>query len=179
MSEHIAEIINVKDDQTRSGLVKIRIHGLEENIPEDKLKWVPVMRPGTDPSVNESGNSPIGGTSTGAMKGQKVLVKMIDGQDGQIPMIIGTLPSTERDDDTKKGSTNYAGKGKDSKDYNDNRLIAADGDRTDPKQAKRDRKTLREYAENESRSAYEDDQYKNIEGMLGSSSGSIGQIPSS
>lgn len=160
MRKHYATVIDVKDPK-HSGLVKIRIHGLEDSLSDDELKWVPIARSPTDPAINMSGRAPIGGPSVGLLKGSKVTVEMVDGSDGQIPIITSSLPATDRDDDTAAGSTNYNEKGKDDKDYNDNRLIAAD-DRTDPTGARVDRQTVHQYAETNAQGVHEQTM-KNIE----------------
>lgn len=174
-----ATVVDIKDP-THSGLVKVRIHGLEDGLTDDQLKWVSIARSATDPSINMSGRGPIGGPSVGLLKGSKVALCMVDGSDGQIPMVICSLPSTDKDDDTAAGSTNYAEKGKNDKDYNDNRLIAAD-DRTDPSQAKVDKQTVHQYAETNAQGAFGDNTMNNIEDWkpIVDTGKSIGQVPTS
>lgn len=170
-----ATVVNVKDP-THSGLVQVKIHGKEEGI--QTLKWIPIARPPTDPAINMSGKAPIGGPSIGLQVGSKVAVMFMDGSDGQVPIIMHSLPTTDKDDDTAAGSTNYAEKGKDDKDYNDGRLIAAD-DRTDPTEARVDQQTIHQYANNNAEGAYNNNQMDNIEDWNKNTGGSIGQVPSS
>jgi hypothetical protein len=179
MRYHYGTVVDV-NDPTHSGLVRVRIHGLEDSLREDQLKWIPIAKTPTDPAINISGRGPIGGPSVGLLKGSKVALTMVDGSDGQIPMIVHSMPSTDRDDNTAAGSTNYAEKGRNDRDYNDYRLIAAD-DRTDPAQARVDTKTVHQYAESNAQGAYGDNTMKNIEDWTpGVVQGySIGQVPTS
>lgn len=176
--KYYATVVDVRDPK-ESGLVKIRIQGLEDEIADSGLKWVAVLRPTTNPSLNPNGKAPVGGPSTGLLKGSKVMVEMVDGSDGQIPMIVGSMPDTHREDpsNTKGGTINYAEHTKKHQDYTENRYIAGD-DRTDPEQSRIDKKPIYDYADNEATGHFGDTTLAQLEDWDDNHRGySIGQAP--
>jgi len=85
-----AEVVDVKNDETQSGKVKIRIIGDQDDksgIPDSKLRWAEPMFPVSNPIHKKVGSAP-----TGLTKGSKVYGFFAD-QDRQIPYIIGSVGS--------------------------------------------------------------------------------------
>lgn len=90
MINFLAEVVDVKNDETRSGKVKIRLIGDQDDksaIPDDKLRWATPVMPVTNPIHSKVGSAP-----TGLMKGSKVYGFFMD-QDRQIPYILGSVGS--------------------------------------------------------------------------------------
>lgn len=80
-----------KNDPHKAGRVKVRVYGYHSastsDIPTKDLMWAIVMSPTTSASISGIGESP-----SGIVEGATVVGWFLDGQDAQVPMIIGTLP---------------------------------------------------------------------------------------
>lgn len=152
MKWFVAEVTDPASDESQSGSVKIRIDGHQDKLGDDKLREAKPMF-----NVNNPLHNKIGGPVTGLMKGSRVVGFFLDGDRGQMPMLIGAFGSEgKRDKDGgqikyPEGDTPVATKEPKNKKGEalggaDKRLIPAD-DRTDPEKAKIDTKSILKFAE--------------------------------
>lgn len=82
-------VVEDREDPQKLGRVKVRVHNFHGNkidTPTDDLQWAPVLMQPTSASSLKVGISP-----TGIIVGSTVFGFFVDGQDGQIPMVLGTL----------------------------------------------------------------------------------------
>ena len=83
-------VVEDRNDPEELGRVRVRIHGLHSHektlIPTEKLPWASVMTPTTSSSF-----SGVGETSK-LIEGTFVVVDFVDGDDMQIPIVLGTVP---------------------------------------------------------------------------------------
>ena len=71
-------------------LVQVRIHGIHgEDVKNSDLPWAQIMLPSTEPRVNGTGTNPM------IAPGAQVFGVFLDGEDSQVPLILGTIPKTE------------------------------------------------------------------------------------
>lgn len=83
----IAEVIDVNDPE-QVGRVKVRVKGRQDNtseIPDHDLRWARCIFPVSNPS-----HGGVGGPHTGLLKGSIIMGFYAD-QDGQIPLVMGSL----------------------------------------------------------------------------------------
>jgi hypothetical protein len=87
-----------RNDTKQLGRVKVRIFGIhpdsekkegENYVPDDHLPWAIPVQPVTSAGVFGVGQSP-----TGLLVGSYVLGFFIDGQDAQIPVVLGSIASS-------------------------------------------------------------------------------------
>lgn len=87
-----------RNDTLQLGRVKVRIFGIhpdsekkegENYVPDDHLPWAIPVQPVTSAGIFGVGQSP-----TGLLVGSYVLGFFIDGQDAQIPVILGSIASS-------------------------------------------------------------------------------------
>lgn len=162
MSFVVAEVDNVKDDVMQNGRARIKVLGHQDSLSEEQLRWARPIGTADNPKINKSGSGPIGQSGNGLQKGSKVLVWYMDGPDGQVPIIVGSLPSDDDPQgDKTKGSAPYQAKGKETG-YKDQRLIAAKGDRTDPANARNDTKPIHDYAHDEAPNDTKEQQFSRL-----------------
>lgn len=86
-------IVEDRDDPKQIGRVRVRIygvHGDEVEMPKDKLPWASVMLPSTSSSLNKVGVSP-----TGIQVGSTVIGFFMDGNETQLPVILGTIAGVD------------------------------------------------------------------------------------
>jgi hypothetical protein len=83
-------VVEDRNDPNQIGRVRVRIYGVHgdtiEN-PTNHLPWATVVLPATSSSLNFVGNSP-----TGLQVGSTVFGFFMDGNEGQLPVIFGSLP---------------------------------------------------------------------------------------
>lgn len=86
----IAEVRNIEDDKTKSGMVKVRIYNEnndENSVPDDDLPWATVMHPITSAATAKIGISPAG-----LVVGSRVLITYLpDDTAQQYPIVLGSL----------------------------------------------------------------------------------------
>lgn len=156
MKMFIAEVVDPASDKSQRGDVKIRVPGSQDKIADTDLRQAQMMFPSTNPI-----NSKVGGPVTGIQKGSMVIGLYLD--DGQIPIILGTLGSSGKwgenpTPDYTKGDTPTASKDKTNGEGErlgggDFRLIPG-ADRLDPTAAKVDTKSILIYAKDEAVNPY-------------------------
>lgn len=82
----VGEVINVKDDPLKLGRAQVRAFGVYDDIEEADLPWAQVVVPVTQGA--HEGN----GQYLGLLVGTQVFGIFLDGQNSQLPMILGTIP---------------------------------------------------------------------------------------
>jgi hypothetical protein len=85
------EVVNVADDPTQSGLVRVKWQlgaATQTEVPDTDLPWTKSVLPSTNPSLKQTG-----GPHTGLQKGSRVVGVPIDGS-GQEFLIIGSIVSS-------------------------------------------------------------------------------------
>ena len=83
-------IVEGRNDPQQRGRLRVRIFGVHTEdktlIPTEKLPWaIPIQ------SINSAALSGVGDSPTGIMLGSMVLVTFLDGNDMQIPAVLGTI----------------------------------------------------------------------------------------
>lgn len=92
-------VVEDRNDPQKLGRVKVRVHnfhGDKVDTPTADLQWAFIVMQPTSASYKKSGLSP-----TGLMVGSTVVGFFADGGEGQIPMILGSLPGIEDRDPAK------------------------------------------------------------------------------
>ena len=95
----IGIVVNVKDDPLKLGRAKVRAFGVYDNIEDKDLPWAQVVVPITQ-GIHEGK-----GQNLGLLVGTQVFGIFLDGQNSQLPMIIGSVPKEE--DTNEKAKANY------------------------------------------------------------------------
>ena len=98
----LGEVVNVKDDPLKLGRVRVRVHGIHDdidNIKDADLPWAQIVVPVTQ-GVHDGK-----GQYLGILKGTQVFGVFLDGQNSQLPMVIGTVP--KEGDENDKAEENY------------------------------------------------------------------------
>ncbi len=98
----LGEVVKVKDDPLKLGRVKVRVVGVHDDkklIKEDHLPWAQIVVPVTQ-GVHEGK-----GQYLGILVGTQVFGIFLDGQNSQLPMVIGTVP--KEGDANPKADANY------------------------------------------------------------------------
>lgn len=96
-------IVEDRDDPQKLGRVKVRVHnfhGDKIKTPTADLQWAFIIMQPTSASYQKTGVSP-----TGLMVGSTVVGFFADGGEGQMPMILGSLPGIEDRDPAKHDVT--------------------------------------------------------------------------
>tara|TARA_R110000868_G_scaffold390328_1_gene659966 strand:- start:29 stop:910 length:882 start_codon:yes stop_codon:yes gene_type:complete len=96
-------VVEDRDDPQKLGRVKVRVHnfhGDKVKTPTDDLQWAFIIMQPTSASYQKTGLSP-----TGLMVGTTVVGFFADGGEGQMPMILGSLPGIEDKDPAKHDVT--------------------------------------------------------------------------
>ena len=96
-------VVEDRDDPQKLGRVKVRVHnfhGDKVETPTDDLQWAFIIMQPTSASYKKTGLSP-----TGLMVGTTVFGFFADGGQGQMPMILGSLPGIEDQDPAKHDVT--------------------------------------------------------------------------
>lgn len=82
----LGEVVNIKDDPLQLGRARVRIFGVYDEIEEEDLPWAQIVVPVTH-TVHE-GN----GQTLGLLVGAQVFGIFLDGQNSQLPLIVGSIP---------------------------------------------------------------------------------------
>jgi len=96
-------VVEDRDDPQKLGRVKVRIHnfhGDKVKTPTADLQWAFIIMQPTSASYQKTGLSP-----TGLMVGSTVVGFFADGGEGQMPMVMGSLPGIEDKDPAKHDVT--------------------------------------------------------------------------
>lgn len=89
----LGEVVNVADDPLKLGRARVRIFGVYDEIADEDLPWAQVVVPITH--TVHRGN----GQTLGLLVGAQVFGIFLDGQNSQLPLIVGSIPK----DDGEKG----------------------------------------------------------------------------
>ena len=95
----LGEVVNVKDDPLKLGRVKVKVFGVYDDIADADLPWAQIVVPVTQGVHEEQGQY------LGILKGTQVFGIFLDGQNSQLPMVIGTVP--KEGDANPKADANY------------------------------------------------------------------------
>ena len=95
----LGEVVNVKDDPLKIGRARVRIFGVYDEIEEEDLPWAQVVVPITHTVF--VGN----GQTLGLLVGAQVFGFFLDGQNSQLPLIVGSIP--RKSDVIPKSTENY------------------------------------------------------------------------
>lgn len=96
-------VVEDRNDPQKLGRVKVRVHnfhGTKVDTITDDLQWAFIIMPPTSASYQKTGLAP-----TGLMVGSTVFGFFADGGEGQMPMILGSLPGIEDKDPAKHDVT--------------------------------------------------------------------------
>lgn len=96
-------VVEDREDPQRLGRVKVRVHnyhGEKVETPTEDLQWAFIIMQPTSASYQKTGLSP-----TGLMVGSTVVGFFADGSEGQVPMVLGSLPGIEDKDPAKHDVT--------------------------------------------------------------------------
>lgn len=89
------EVVSI-DDPLELARVRVRIYGIhgtdKQLVPDDDLPWAQVSTPVTEGGTSEWGNS------LGVQVGALVFGMFLDGQNSQLPLVVGSLPKYEGED---------------------------------------------------------------------------------
>lgn len=99
-------VVEDRKDPEKLGRVKVRIynfHGNKSETPSEDLQWAFIIMQPTSASFKKIGLSP-----TGIIEGSTVFGFFADGQNGQMPMVLGTLHGIPEKDITKHDVTPFA-----------------------------------------------------------------------
>lgn len=84
-------VVEDRNDPLKAGRVRVRIHGYHTPdltvLPVADLPWTSVLMPVTSASISGVGTSPLG-----LVEGSTVIGFFADGEDGQEPIVLGSLP---------------------------------------------------------------------------------------
>ena len=94
----VGHVVDVENDPLKLGRVKVRAIGVYDNIKDEDLPWAQVVIPITQ-GVHEGK-----GQYLGILKDTQVFGIFLDGQNSQLPMVIGSIP--------KEGDANPKADGK-------------------------------------------------------------------
>lgn len=87
-------VVEDRHDPQALGRCRVRVAGYHVSdktaLPTEDLPWAMPLMPMTSASVSGIGNAPVG-----AVEGTWVLGFFLDGEESQIPVMIGTLPGME------------------------------------------------------------------------------------
>ena len=82
----LGEVVNIKDDPLKLGRARVRIFGVYDEIEEEDLPWAQIVVPVTH--TVHGGN----GQTLGLLVGAQVFGIFLDGQNSQLPLIVGSIP---------------------------------------------------------------------------------------
>lgn len=91
-----------KGDPLKLGRIKVRVFGYHSkdlgDIATDQLMWAAILQP-----TNSAALSGIGTSPTGILEGSHVMGMFMDGEDAQVPLIIGTIAGIPKEKKTGEG----------------------------------------------------------------------------
>jgi hypothetical protein len=94
----LGSVVDVKDP-LKLGRVKVKVFGVYDDIADADLPWAQIVVPVTQGVHEEQGQY------LGILKGTQVFGIFLDGQNSQLPMVIGTVP--KEGDANPKADANY------------------------------------------------------------------------
>lgn len=95
----VGEVVNVKDDPLQLGRAQVRAFGVYDDIKDADLPWAQIVVPITQ-GIHEGK-----GQNLGLLVGTQVFGIFLDGQNSQLPMVIGSIP--KEGDTNEKAKANY------------------------------------------------------------------------
>jgi hypothetical protein len=100
-------IVEDREDPKMLGRVRVRVHNIHTTnkalLPTDMLPWASVIMSPTSAGIKEVGISP-----TGMMVGSTVFGFFVDGEQMQMPMVLGTIASIPQNDEQQHEVTQLA-----------------------------------------------------------------------
>lgn len=91
-------VVEDREDPLKLGRLKIRIYNVHNSdtneVTTDDLPWATVLMP-----VTSAGSSSIGQSPTGIIVGSTVVGFFMDGQDAQLPVVMGTIAGIPKEHD--------------------------------------------------------------------------------
>jgi len=87
----VGSVVDINDD-LKLGRVRVRVHGVYDDINVEDIPWAQVVAPVTEGGTNGLGN-PLG-IQVNAM----VFGLFLDGKNSQLPLVLGSLPKYEGDE---------------------------------------------------------------------------------
>jgi hypothetical protein len=117
----VGTVMNVKDDPLQIGRVRVKVHGMYDDIKEEDLPWAQIILPVThgvtsfkkktkvvgpviDFGKEKEETLPVG-QYLGMLVGTQVFGIFLDGPNSQLPLVVGTIP--KEGDGNKKAEENY------------------------------------------------------------------------
>ena len=91
----LGEVVNIADDPLKLGRARVRVFGVYDEIEEEDLPWAQIIVPITH--TVHAGN----GQTLGLLVGAQVFGIFLDGQNSQLPLIVGSIPK----DNGEKGDS--------------------------------------------------------------------------
>lgn len=95
----LGKVVDVENDPLKLGRVKVKVFGVYDEIDDADLPWAQIVVPVTQ-GVHDGK-----GQYLGILKGTQVFGMFLDGQNSQLPMVIGTVP--KEGDENDKAEENY------------------------------------------------------------------------
>lgn len=93
------KVVEREKDPLKLGRLKVRVFGVHDDeglIPDDKLPWATLLTPPYSAASNQVGITPLG-----AIIGSTVFGFFLDGNEGQLPVILGSLAGIPDNDESK------------------------------------------------------------------------------
>ena len=99
----LGTVVNIADDPLKLGRARVRIFGVYDEIEEEDLPWAQIVVPVTHTVHAGSGQT------LGLLVGAQVFGIFLDGQNSQLPLIVGSIPKDngKKGDSQKKSNENY------------------------------------------------------------------------
>lgn len=95
-------VVEDRDDPSKTGRVRVRVYGVHDQdkvvVPKESLPWAAVLLPAISPSIQQ-----VGISATGLMVGSTVIGFFLDGNETNIPVILGSLPGKDDMSQLAKG----------------------------------------------------------------------------
>lgn len=117
----LGKVVEREKDPQKLGRLKVRIFGLHDDegrIPDDKLPWATPLTPPYSAASNQVGISPLG-----TVVGSIVFGFFLDGNEAQLPVILGCLAGIPDDDVTRHDVAKLAREENDLLDQKNNSKI--------------------------------------------------------
>lgn len=120
----IGTVVDRKTDPQKLGRVRVRIYGIHDdtaNSPDNELPWATVLTPPQSASANQVGLSPMG-----LLEGSVVFGFFADGNEGQLPMILGSLAGVPENNVSKHDVAKLAREENDLADVKNTKRVTGD-----------------------------------------------------
>ena len=87
-------------DPMRLGRIRVRVlNEHDDNVDTDQLPWAQVLMPVTSASLAGVGSTPLG-----IERGSRVMGFFVDGNEKQMPMILGSFHTIPGNDQSRQGA---------------------------------------------------------------------------